>query len=480
MLRLFDTMSKKKRVFRPLGKTVKMYNCGLTVYNFAHIGNLRAYTFADLLRRYLEFKGYRVKQVMNFTDVGHMTEDEVISSDVGEDKMEVAAKRERKTVWDIAEFYIKAFLEDSKKMNFLEPHVRPRATQHIPEMIRIIKGLVKKGYAYVTPSGVYYDVSRFKRYGRLSGNTVEKLKAGAGGRVGFNPDKRNQFDFALWIVDPNHIMKWESPWGTGYPGWHIECSAMSMKYLGKTIDIHTGAVDNIFPHHECEIAQSEAYTGKKFVRYWMHCRHLMVDGQKMAKSSGKFYTLRDLEEKGFSPLALRFFLLSAHYRSELNFTLEALKTAEKTVKNLFDFTFKAFSLRPKGRYSREFSSFLKRARAEFIRHMDDDLDTPKALASVFDVVNETNRLMELGKLSRRNLREVFRFMVDIDRVLGLGLGRVAEGVPKSVERLVEKREKLRKAGKFDEADRIRKDLAERGYEIEDTPDGPVVKRNWLK
>lgn len=260
MLRLHDTLTKREEEFKPLrDRTVTMYNCGLTVYDYATIGNLRAFTFADLLRRYLEYKGYEVKQVMNFTDVGHMFHD----VDVGEDKMAAAAEKEKKDPWAIADFYIKGFLEDARLMNFREPMARPRATEHIDEMIALVQKLIEKGYAYVVNGSVYFDVTKFKDYGRLSGNTLEKLKLGAGGKVEFNPEKRNQFDFALWINDPKHIMNWKSPWcEKGYPGWHIECSAMVMKYLGETIDIHTGGVDNLFPHHENEIAQSEAATGK--------------------------------------------------------------------------------------------------------------------------------------------------------------------------------------------------------------------------
>ena len=346
MLKVYNTLTGKKEEFKPLdNKIVTMYNCGLTVYDYAHIGNLRAYTFADILRRYLEYKGFVVKQVMNFTDVGHMFED----VDIGKDKMEETAKREKKDPWSIAEFYIKAFLEDSKAMNFEEPMVRPRATEHIKEMIDLIERLIRNGYAYVVNGSVYYDVAKFKNYGSLSGNTIEKLKTGAGGRVEFNSDKKNQFDFALWINDPKHIMNWKSPWcEKGYPGWHIECSAMSMKYLGKTIDIHTGGEDNIFPHHEAEIAQSEGATDEQFVRYWMHVRHLLVNSEKMSKSLGNFYTLKDLLKKGYSAKALRYLMLSANYRTSLNFTEGSLKNAEKTVNGLIDFVDKTRELNIKG------------------------------------------------------------------------------------------------------------------------------------
>lgn len=480
MIRFFNTLTKKKEIFKPLGRKVTMYNCGLTVYDYAHIGNLRAYAFVDLLRRWLEWKGYKVKQVMNFTDVGHMTQDEVLASDVGEDKMETAARREHKIVWDIADFYIKAFLEDSKKMNFLEPYVRPQATKHIKEMLEIIKLLIERGYAYETPSGVYFDVSRFKNYGKLSGNTIERLKEGAGGRVEFNPHKRNQFDFALWINDPNHLMKWNSPYGTGYPGWHIECSAMSMKYLGKTLDIHTGGVDNIFPHHECEIAQSEGATGKPFVRYWMHTSHLLVNGQKMAKSLGNFFTLRDLLEKGYNPKAIRFLLLSAHYRTQLNFTEDGLRKAEKTLTGMIEFLKRLKEA--KGKDNKPLSKKIIQAKRKFESALDDDLNMPLALAAVFDFIRETNKAMDENKLSKKNAKEIISAFLDMDKVLGLGLKeqlKKKQAVPKYILELLKKREQLRRQRRFEEADRIRKEILEQGYIIEDTPKGPKAKKKII-
>jgi len=473
MLKVYNTLTKKKEEFKPLkDKIVTIYNCGLTVYDYAHIGNLRAYTFADILRRYIEYKGFTVKQVMNFTDVGHMFED----VDIGEDKMEAAAKRERKDPWFIAEFYIKAFLEDSKVMNFKEPMVRPRATEHIKEMIELIQKLIKNGYAYVVNGSVYYDVTKFKDYGKLSGNTIEKLKTGAGGRVEFNPDKRNQFDFALWIIDPKHIMNWKSPWcEKGYPGWHIECSVMSMKYLGETIDIHTGGEDNIFPHHECEIAQSEGATGKQFVRYWLHVRHLMVNGEKMSKSLGNFYTLRDLLNKGYSARAFRYLMLLAHYRTSLNFTEESLKHAEETVAGLIDFMDKIQNLKIDGSYNDELHKKALETKEKFEEYMDDDLNMPQALASIFDLIRETNKTIDERKVSQKNLKEVHEQIMEFDKVLGI-LEHEKGKLSKEIMDLIIKREGYRKRGDFETADKIRKELAERGILVEDTPEGPRWKK----
>lgn len=475
MLKLYNTMTKNKEEFKPLkDKIVTMYNCGLTVYDYAHIGNLRSFTFSDILRRYLEYKGYEVKQVMNFTDVGHMFED----VDIGEDKMEAAAKREKMNPWFLAEFYIKAFMEDSKAMNFKEPMVRPRATEHIKEIIEFIQKLIEKGYAYVVKGSVYYDITKFKDYGKLSGNTLEKLQAGAGGRVKFNPDKKNQFDFALWINDPKHIMNWKSPWSEkGYPGWHIECSAMSTKYLGETLDIHTGGEDNIFPHHESEIAQSEAATGKQFVRYWMHVRHLMVNGEKMSKSKGNFYTLKDLLSKDYSAKAVRYLMLSAHYRTSLNFTDDSLKNAEETVKGLLDFMDKTKTLRIDTVYNNDLHKKVLETKEEFEKSMDDDLNMPQALATIFDLLRVANKAIDERKISQKNLKEIYEQMMEFDSVLGILQKEVKEEkLPKEIMNLIIKREGHRKRGDFEAADKVRRELAEKGILIEDTPEGPRWKK----
>jgi len=489
MLKLYNTLTKKKEIFRPLKKgIVTMYNCGLTVYDYASIGNLRAFAVADILRRYLEYKGFTVKQVMNFTDVGHMFQD----VDIGEDRMEAAAKREKKDPWSIAEFYIKAFLEDAQKMGLEEPMVRPRATDHIREMMELVQRLVEKGYAYVVNGSVYFDVSKFKDYGKLSGNTIEKLKLGAGGKVEFNPDKRNQFDFALWINDPRHIMNWKSPWcEKGYPGWHVECSAMAMKYLGETIDIHTGGVDNIFPHHENEIAQSEAATGKKFVNYWLHNEHLLVEGQRMGRSLRNIYTLRDIMVKGYDPKVLRYLLLSTHYRQQLNFTFDGLEAAKSAVDRLANFVLRLLEANGTGSGER-IRGLTDRVQKGFEEAMKDDLNVGAALAVLFDFVRDVNRLLDDNILSKEEAMEVYNLMMRFDKVLGV-IGEIRqpitrtigygidvilvkkEELPKEAEELIRKREEARKAKDWKKADKIREQLRAMGIVIEDTPEGVKVR-----
>jgi cysteinyl-tRNA synthetase len=479
MLRFYNTLTKRKEVFRPLKKgEVRMYNCGPTVYDYAHIGNFRAYVFADLLRRYLEWKGFRVFQVMNLTDVGHMTVDDVADSK-GEDKIEKKAREQKKDPWEISSFYAKAFLEDRDKLNIKPATKHPRATDYIKEMIRITEKLIKNGHAYESHGSVYYDISSFPKYGRLSGNSLEDLKAGAGGRVEDNPDKKHPLDFALWIQDPKHIMQWDSPWGRGFPGWHIECSAMSTKLLGDSLDIHTGGVDNIFPHHECEIAQTEGATGKRFVRYWIHTGYLIVEGKKMSKSLGNFFTLRDLL-KEHDPMAVRYLLLAAHYRTSLNFTMKALKAAEKTLQNTRSFVQEMAGYKPgkavKG--SKKINGFIKTAREAFEKAMDDDLGISDGLSSIYRFIGKVNKERDAGRLSGEDASKVYGFMIDIDRVLGLGLEKVPLKVKLTdeIKILVKEREELRKQKKFKEADRIRSKIKKKGFVIEDTPQGPKIRK----
>jgi cysteinyl-tRNA synthetase len=484
-LKLYNTLTRRKEAFRPLRPgVVKLYDCGPTVYNYAHIGNFRTYLFADLLRRYLESKGYRVEQVMNITDVGHMTVDDVADAQ-GEDKIERSARDEGKEPGQIADFYTEAFLRDWKLLNLLEPLARPKATGYVNEMIALAEALVRKGHAYEAGGSVYYHVPSFPGYGKLSGNTVEQLKAGAGGRVDYNREKRNQLDFALWVKNPRHIMQWDSPWGKGYPGWHIECSAMSMKLLGETLDIHTGGEDNIFPHHECEIAQSEAATGKTFVRYWMHASHLLVNGEKMAKSKGNFLRLSDVLEKGFAPEAVRFALLSAHYKTKLNLTEEGLRQAGENVRTLRNFAAGLQAVPPLSGAGADVKGMVGKAMKGFEKEMDDDLNIAGALPYVFGLVREGNRLMDERKLGRAGADRVLKALLDFDRVLGLGLADVGkvwrspEEADEGVRRLILQREGHRKAKRWKEADRIRDSLLKEGYVLEDTPEGVRWKRAGL-
>jgi len=337
MLKLHNTLTKSKEAFKAInpGK-VGMYTCGPTVYDYIHIGNIRSYMTADILRRYLEYRGYEVRAIKNITDVGHLTEDDIAQADSGEDKILKKALKEKKSPQEIAEFYEDYFKNTEKEMNILAANYFPKATTHIDQMIKMISGLIEKDRAYEKNGNVFFNVTKFPGYGKLSGNTLESLKSGA--RLEKHPDKKNPWDFALWLKAPeDHLMKWKSPWSVGYPGWHIECSAMSLEYLGETFDIHTGGEDNIFPHHEAEIAQSESFTGKKFVNYWTHTRHLLVDREKMSKSKGNFYILEDVKKKGFSAMELRLLLLSSHYRSPLNFTWDSMKQSRQNLKRITEF-----------------------------------------------------------------------------------------------------------------------------------------------
>ena len=470
-LSLFNTYSGRLEEFVPAEPgLVRMYNCGPTVYDYAHIGNMRTFLMADLLRRVLERRGYRVRQVMNITDVGHMTVDDI--RDTGEDKMAVAARRFGGDPLKVAEFYTAAFFEDLKALNFLEAESYPRATGTIPEMIALVERLVETGHAYVAGGNVYFDVRSFPRYGQLSGNTVEKLKAGA--RIEVNDEKRHPADFALWKQDPDHLMKWESPWGEGFPGWHIECSVMAMVALGETIDIHTGGEDNIFPHHECEIAQAEAATGKQFVRYWFHARHLLVDGEKMAKSKGNFYTLGDLVEKGYEPMAIRLALLSAHYRQPMNLTLEGIDEAKKNLERIRELVRRlepddAVADRP------EVGEAAARAVREFDAALDDDLNTSVARAEVLGLVTDVNRAgLPLSPADSARVREALKAF---DAVLGLKLldTAPAETLDDEVARLIKERIDARARKDFATADRIRTTLAARGILLDDTPSGTTWK-----
>jgi cysteinyl-tRNA synthetase len=457
---LYNTLTRRKEEFKPLQTNlVRMYHCGPTVYSHAHIGNFRAFIFADLLRRYLQYKGYSVLQVMNVTDVGHMTTD----ADSGEDKLEVAAKREKKDPYQIARFYEQSFFGDIDALGILRAHHYPRATEHIPEMLEIVRKLFEKGYAYKSGDAVYYDISKFPAYGQLSNNPLEKLQAGA--RIEIHPDKRTPLDFALWKTDPKHIMKWDSPWGEGYPGWHLECSAMSMKYLGETFDIHTGGEDNIFPHHECEIAQSEGATGKKFVNTWLHVRFLLVEGQKMAKSLGNFYTVKDILQKNYPGRALRYALLSTHYRAPLNFTFDSLNASKGAIDRLQDFYHSLLEASAPAD-DPQIPQLITDVKRKFEENMDDDLNISGALGALFEFVREVNRLSP----SQSQSKEILSALAQFDSVLGI-LSPEEKSLDEKIAHLVTEREEARKAKDFARADAIREEIRRLGYILEDTKSG---------
>lgn len=456
-IKLLNTLSKNIETFSPIEKNkVRMYNCGPTVYDFVHIGNFRTYLMADFLRRMFEYSGFEVKQIKNITDVGHLTQDDIES---GEDKMLKAAKREKKNPFDIARFYEKAFHGDETKLNILPAFGFPKATEYINEMIDMIKTLMKKGYAYEVKGSVFYDIEKFASYGRLSGNTLENLKTGA--RLEAHPDKKHPYDFALWLkADPNHLMQWDSPWSRGYPGWHIECSAMSRANLGETIDIHTGGEDNIFPHHEDEIAQSEGASGKKFVNYWIHGRHLMVDGKKMSKSKNNFYRLTDIEKKGFDPLAFRYLCLTSHFQSQLNFTWKSLEASHSALNKLREFV--KSTDEGNGFIIREFDD-------KFRESIENNLDTPRALATVWEMI----------KSSKYDTEDIKATLLKFDSMLGLGLAstkKYSNEAPADIINLVKSREEARKKKDWKTADELRKTIEEKGFLVEDSSEGQKIKR----
>lgn len=462
MPRLFNTLTRMKEEFEPIHPgEVRMYTCGPTVYDFAHIGNFRAFLSGDLLRRYLLYKGYRVVQVMNLTDV--------------DDKTIRGAQQARVSLAEYVAFYKKAFFEDLQTLNIARAEHYPAATDHIPEMVALIKRLLDRGYAYRAGDSIYFKVEAFPEYGKLSHLKERQLQAGASGRVDADEyEKEDVRDFALWKgwTEEDGDVYWESELGKGRPGWHIECSAMSMKYLGTPIDIHAGGVDLVFPHHENEIAQSEAATGQPFVRYWFHCQHLLIENQKMSKSLGNFYTLRDLLERGCKARAIRYSLLSTHYRQSQNFRLDGVMAAEGAVQRLQDFM---TNLQPADGVDTPVEGLIAKAKQQFEEGMDDDLNTSVALAGIFEFVREVNRLLAEHKLSQANARAVMEAMRGFDRVLGL-LQEEEGSVDAEVARLVEERERARKHREFQTADRIRAQIGALGYIVEDTPQGPRLKR----
>jgi cysteinyl-tRNA synthetase len=459
-LRFFNTLTRRKEVFVPLeADKVGMYTCGPTVYDYAHIGNFRAFLFEDLLKRWLEYRGYAVTHVMNLTDV----DDKTIK---GSQKKHIPLKQ-------YTEHYAKAFFEDIKKLNIKLASHYPKATCHIPEMVTLIKTLISKGYAYKSQDGsIYYAISKFKKYGKLSHTKIAELQAGA--RVKTDEYTKEEVqDFALWKAwtPEDGDVFWKTELGKGRPGWHIECSAMSMRYLGENFDIHCGGIDNIFPHHENEIAQSEAATGKKFVNYWLHNEHLLVEGRKMAKKLGNFYTLRDLLGKGYDPIAIRYLLLSTHYRQQFNFTFEGLDAAKGAIERLRNLVRRLQDADGKGSTGKV-ADLLRVVQADFGCAMDDDLNVSVALGSLFNFVRDVNALLNANIVSKNEADMICYLMQRLDAVLGV-IGEVEreEALPKGAEEMIQRREKARKAKNWATADEIRVQLRNIGVVVEDTPQG---------
>ena len=459
-MKVYNTLTRRKEQFAPLSPdAVRIYSCGPTVYNYAHIGNLRTYVFSDLLRRVLSYSGYKLKGVMNITDVGHLLSD----ADEGEDKMVKASREQRKSPYEIAEYYTDVFFKDLQKLNIERPEIVPKATDHIPEMIEFVEELLKRGHAYELEDGIYFDISSFAEYGKLSGAELEEQIAGA--RVDVNLGKKHPADFALWKkAAKEHIMQWQSPWGMGYPGWHIECSAMGRKYLGDQFDIHSGGVDHIPIHHENEIAQSQALTGKMPAKDWLHAEFMQVDGGKMSKKLGNTYTLTQLQEKGFAPLAFRYFCLNTHYRKKLNFTFEALDAANTAYQRLLAQVWRHKSA--DGAETAD-SAALNAYLEEFERAISDDLNIPLALGVLWRLAKEEKS------------RAVYELILKMDTVFGLSLETAAapaeqpseQQAPDEVKQLAEQRLAARKAKDYAGADSLRAQIEALGYQVKDTPAG---------
>ena len=462
MLKVYNTLSRQKEQFKELkAGEVSIYSCGPTVYNYAHIGNLRTYVFMDLLRRVLAYDGYKINGVMNITDVGHLTND----ADEGEDKMDKTAKATGKTPREIADYYTSVFMDDLAKLNIGTPEILAKATEHIDDMIDYVVKLVEGGFAYEISDGIYFDISTFPKYGELSRLNLDEQIAGA--RVVVNSEKRNPQDFAVWKkADPTHIQQWESPWGMGYPGWHIECSAMSQKYLGEIFDIHTGGVDHIPVHHENEIAQNEALTKSKSVDYWMHGEFMLVDNGKMSKSLGNTYTITQLEGMGYSPLVFRYFCLNAHYRKKLNFTFEGLEAAKVSYERLCA----VLSSHNRG-YALVSPETLASYKSEFDNAVKDDVNIPMALGVLWKMVKEPLCV------------QIYNLALEMDKVFGLSLSNVdeyldsiKEAVPQNIAELAEARIKAKAEKNWAEADRIRGEITALGYNILDKKDGYDIKK----
>lgn len=464
-LKLYNTLTKQKEEFKPLeGNEVRIYSCGPTVYSFAHIGNFRAYIFMDNLRRVLRANGYTLKHVMNITDVGHLESD----ADEGEDKMEKAAKKENKDPYEIAAFYTDIFFRDMGRLNIQRPEIVAKATDHIKDMIEFVKVLVEKGYVYETSRALYFDISKLDKYPVLSNRNLDDQIAGA--RVDVDPEKKNPYDFAVWIKAPeNHIMKWESPWGLSYPGWHLECSAMGKKYLGEEFDIHTGGVDHIPTHHENEIAQSKGCTGHIPAKRWMHVEFLQVDGGKMSKSLGNTYTLDQLQEKGIEPLAYKLFCYTAHYRTKLNFTFDSAISSQKALNRLRE----SYLLHLESEDNNVEKEKIEEYRKRFMDAVNDDLNMPLAMGIVWEVARNEIKSKQYAKL-----------LIEFDKILGLDIEHSKDylekeekiELPEEIKSLVEQRKQARENKDWAESDRIRDLLKEQGYVVKDTKEGQVIEK----
>ena len=467
-LKLYNTLTRKKQVFKPIhDKRIGLYTCGPTVYNYAHIGNLRTYVFEDVLQKTLEYNGYKVKRVMNITDVGHLTSD----ADTGEDKIEKEAQKEKKSVWEVSKFYTNSFLEDIKKLNIKTPEIIVPATKTIVDQIKIIKILINKQYAYETLKALYFDVVKFKNYNKLSRQPLSQKITAPRKEVIEDPEKKHPADFVLWFKlagrYKNHVMRWPSPWGLGFPGWHIECSAISSKYLGQPFDIHTGGVDHIGTHHTNEIAQSEAAFGKPLAKFWLHGEFLIIDQSKMSKSERNFITLDTLKKRNINPLAFRYLTLTAHYRSKLNFTWKSLEAAQNAIDNLREAVKNLKTATQHTNKLKNVRMLKKNFIEKFKKFINNDLDMPQALALLWNVI----------KSEKLDAETKYELIIDFDKVFGLNLAEIkTEKIPPQVLELAKKREKCRQEKNFKKADELRKKIKSLGWMVEDTPHGPKIKK----
>lgn len=462
MLSIYNTMTRRQEEFRPLQEgLVTFYACGPTVYDFPHIGNLRTFLWADLLARVLRRRGFEVHNVMNITDV--------------DDKTIAGAAREGVSLSEYTAKYAQYFFDDLTALRIEPAWKYPRATEHIPQMIAVVQTLIDKGHAYVQDGSVYFDISSYPKYGRLSGVVPDESASREFGRLESDEYAREDVrDFVLWKAAKPGEPSWDSPWGPGRPGWHIECTAMCIEYLGATVDLHMGGVDLIFPHHENEIAQSEAATGQEFVRYWLHAEHLIVEGEKMAKSKGNFYTLRELLERGYDPVAVRHLLMTAHYRRQLNFTLEGLEQSAQALGRLWDFADRLAEV-PVDAEGADLSAQVAAAQAKFDAELDDDLNVPGAMAAVFELVRAVNPLLAEAQVGAEGARQVLDFLADADTVLGI-IAHEKGTVDAEIEALIVERERARAEKNWARADEIRDRLLAQGIVIEDTPTGPRWRR----
>ncbi len=459
MIKLYNTLTKRNEELKPIHPgLVKMYTCGPTVYYYPHIGNMRAYVFMDTLRRVLKYNDYKILGVMNITDVGHLTDD----ADSGDDKMEKAAQKEHKTPWEIAKYYTNIFFDNLQKLNIDIPEHITKATEYIPQMIEFIKKLEAKGYTYIIDDGVYFDVSKFPAYGQLSNKSLDDVGVA---RVEENNQKRHPFDFALWkFVSENHIMKWDSPWGVGCPGWHIECSTMSGDILGDHFDIHTGGIDHLPIHHENEIAQNDCAYGHRVVNMWLHNEFVLVDGGKMSKSLGNIYTLDQLQEMGYSPLSYKFFCLNTNYNKKINFTFDALKSSQTALINL-----KKLIAEHKSSDAKTSPDTLARYKKEFLDAVNDNLNTALAMGVLFAMVKGESKS-----------HDIYELAIDFDRVFGLKLDepeeKVESVVPVEVKDLAEKRWQAKLSKDYAQADVLRQQISDMGYSVLDSKEGYVIER----